>query len=481
MLISDVDVSEVERRRRELEQSHDLLQSLMDSLPDLVAVKGNDDRYLFVNRVFEQWFGAPRETAIGKRLLDLMPDEEGRRLARLDAEVARRGERRSAEMEIAYPDGVTRPVTKVSIPILDAAGESRALAVVNVDNTEKWQQERAREQLLNATEGLEEGLAVFDAEDRFVACNNQFHELTRIAASHLEPGRPFAEILRLSLPDVAAAEPDTDSEGWLAEGLARHRDPGETLYYHHAGRDLAIREARLPEGGIVIAVRDVTEQRRCEAQLRQAQKMEAVGPLTGGVAHDFNNLLAIIQGNIPLLDRRVGPTSPLKELTAPALRAVMTRCFPHPSPASLLATPDTRRAGGRRGVAVRRAGRSAAPRARRGHRPRRRRSAGDLALRRGRGTAGAGDRQPRQQRARCDAGGRLVIKVANADKDIGELGEDDGRDFVAITVSDSGIGMPPSVQEQIFELFFATKDDVMDLSLCGVAFLWESSPASKPQ
>ena len=319
MLISDVDVSEVERRRRELEQSHDLLQSLMDSLPDLVAVKGNDDRYLFVIRVFEQWFGVPREMAIGKRLL---VDEEGRRLARLDAEVARRGERRSAEMEIAYPDGVTRPVTKVSIPILDAAGESRALAVVNVDNTEKWQQERAREQLLNATEGLEEWLAVFDAEDRFVACNNQFHELTRIAASHLESGRPFAEILRLSLPDVAAAEPDTDSEGWLAEGLARHRDPGETLYYHHVGRDIAIREARLPEGGIVIAVRDVTKQRRREAQLRQAQKMEAVGQLTGGVAHDFNNLLAIVQGNITLLDSRVGATSPLKELTAPALRAV---------------------------------------------------------------------------------------------------------------------------------------------------------------
>jgi PAS domain S-box-containing protein len=66
---------------------------------------------------------------------------------------------------------------------------------------------------------------------------------------------------------------------------------------------------------------DITATKSTEAQLRQSQKMEAVGQLTGGIAHDFNNLLSVIYGSVELLEERLPPDSKLRDLAAEALSA----------------------------------------------------------------------------------------------------------------------------------------------------------------
>ncbi len=70
---------------------------------------------------------------------------------------------------------------------------------------------------------------------------------------------------------------------------------------------------------------DITERRLIERQLAQAQKMEAIGNLTGGMAHDFNNVLGVIMGNLDLLKRLVVSDAAAAELCGEALEGA-TRC-----------------------------------------------------------------------------------------------------------------------------------------------------------
>ena len=122
---------------------------------------------------------------------------------------------------------------------------------------------------------------------------------------------------QIGLPRTALATAERtgkyEAEGW------RCRKDGTTFMANVVIN--AIRDASGRLLGFAKITRDITEKKAAEEQLRQAQKMEAVGQLTGGVAHDFNNLLTVIMGNLENLDRILPPAPSTQRIIAAALRA----------------------------------------------------------------------------------------------------------------------------------------------------------------
>jgi PAS domain S-box-containing protein len=134
-------------------------------------------------------------------------------------------------------------------------------------------------------------------------------------------GRPLEEILGRSVSEVFGVEvferhqkPKIDQclAGEELRFKAWYDTPGlgrryiDTFYYPSRDEDGTI-------SGVVIVGRDITDLRKLEGQLLQAQKMEAVGTLAGGLAHDFNNLLMGIQGRTSLMLSETDPGHPFRE------------------------------------------------------------------------------------------------------------------------------------------------------------------------
>ncbi|MGF6275061.1 PAS domain S-box-containing protein [Massilia sp. UYP11] len=325
-----------------------------------------------------------------------------------------------------------------------------------------------------------DGFVAVDREGRITDWNAQATHIFGMDAAHAI-GSP-AELL---LPEEKRVAFRTAFDalarggaGAVAGALAG--PPTETEVLHASGRrvpvELAV--ALLPPGdgaGATVFVRDITPRREAEARelqrqqrldearqaLARAQKLEAVGKLTGGVAHDFNNILHIISANVQLMLRAEGPPS-RKRLhnvldavergakLVGQLLAFARRQPLHPSVvdvAQLLERSDS--------LLQRAAG-------------------DDIVLER----SAAPDLWPTlvdpnqlehvllnlviNARDAMEGNGRIALRLANLTVGAGASqleGEPAPGDYVVISVADDGHGMPPEVMEHAFEPFFTTKPE----------------------
>jgi PAS domain S-box-containing protein len=309
------DVTEQRRAADRLRASEARFRTLVEHATDAFFLHDNQGTILDVNRQACESLGYSREELVGMRPADFEADADRAALeqiaARLDA-----GEVVTLDSHHRRKDGTVFPV-EVRIRPFWEGGRRFSVALAR-DITDRKRAERAlveSHSLLNAVvEGTADAVFVKDLHGRYLMINS---------AGARFIGKSVEEVLgkddqQLFTPDTAHAIMELDRRV-MASGQSRTAEETATAagvtrtYLTTKG---VYRDAQGKVIGLIGTAHDVTEEKRLEDQLRQAQKMEAVGRLAGGVAHDFNNLLTVINGYSEMLFNRLPADDPGRELLA---------------------------------------------------------------------------------------------------------------------------------------------------------------------
>jgi two-component system, cell cycle sensor histidine kinase and response regulator CckA len=323
-------------RRREEE-----LATILDGIGDAVVATDTRGRILRMNSVAERLSGWVAAEAEGSHFSDVFRiiDEVKREVVhdpveRVLAEGSVVG--LASHGILVTREGKLRVIADSGAPIRDAQGNARGVVMVFRDETTKRASDRALRESEERFRATFEQLAVGVAH---VATNGRWLEVNRRLADIV--GYTREELLERTFQDITYPpdlEADLESMRQMLSGELssyslekRYVRKDDSLVWIELTVSL-VRDALGEPKYFISVVQDIDSRKKAERlideiadQLRQAQKMEAVGRLAGGVAHDFNNTLSIILGHGELVMQRLAPGDPtredVKEVTTAAERA----------------------------------------------------------------------------------------------------------------------------------------------------------------
>jgi len=311
--ISD-DITERKQAEEEASYERDLMQTLLNNIPDYIYFKDRDRRFVRASNLFCDTFWCSMDEIIGKKDEDLFPEEIAKETASDERQVIETGipliNKEEGGKSIG---GGEHWVLTTKLPWRDKEGNIIGLFGISREITRRKQAEEAlresEEKYRNLFEDSKDPVVISTREGKLVDVNQAYldlYGLTREEIADLNAHQLWA-----NPDDRSRWVQELEQKGFVRDFEARHLKKDGTKI-----ECLLTSTVRWAHDGSVVAyqgiVRDVTEKRKLQAQLQRAQKMEAIETLAGGVAHDLNNILAGLVSYPDLLLLEIPEDNPLR-------------------------------------------------------------------------------------------------------------------------------------------------------------------------
>jgi PAS domain S-box-containing protein len=303
----------IEKAQQQAREQEERFLQLAENIDEVFFVMDARRREtLYINPAYEKIWGRSCQSLYDnpRSFVEPVPGGDRERLIEYMDRVSRGEQAGKLEFRIIQPDGNVRWLLAHAVPIRNERGDVYRIGGVALDITESREAQMALEEIAERLQKLTE--TSFDAID--ITQDGIIQEanpgfLAMFGYDRMEDviGRPLTDFVSdASRADVEMRLANNIEGTYELEG--RHKD-GKKLFLEATARTHVIRGRPVR----ITALRDMTDRRALEDQFRQAQKMEAVGRLAGGVAHDFNNLLTVILSYTDMLMADASPRDPRAE------------------------------------------------------------------------------------------------------------------------------------------------------------------------
>jgi PAS domain S-box-containing protein len=316
------DLTERKRGEQALREAAEGLRAVVDTAVDGVILIDARGVVRMFNPACERLFGYAQEDVIGQNVKMLMPSPFHGEHDHYLANYHRTGERKiigiGREVVGRRKDGTTFPMD-LSVGETQQGGESVFVGIIH-DLTERKSHEQAQREAASRVKAVVDtavdGVILIDASGIVQMFNPACERLFGYRAHEV-----IGQNVKTLMPSPFRDEHDRYLDNFHKTGERKIIGIGrEVIGQRKDGTtfpmDLSVGEARQEGQSIFVGIiHDLTERKRTEAQLVQAQKMETVGQLSGGIAHDFNNLLTVMIGNAETLSDKLKVRPDLRQLS----------------------------------------------------------------------------------------------------------------------------------------------------------------------